>query len=60
VCNQSHELASCESEDFFLGYIGPGENPLDFQEQARDLIDALGDEEDDDSTPETLPRRKKC
>jgi len=50
VCNKSHELASCESEDFFLGYIGPGEDPLDFQEQARDLIDALEDEEDDDST----------
>jgi hypothetical protein len=48
VCNRSHELASCESEDFFLGYIGPGENPLDFQEQARDLIDALDDDEDDE------------
>ena len=50
VCNRSHELTSCESEDYFLGYIGPGENPLDFQEQARDLIDAIDDEGDEDES----------
>jgi hypothetical protein len=47
VCNGTRELVPCESEDYFLGYIGPGEHPLDFQEKARDLIDSFGDDEDD-------------
>ena len=35
------ELGPCENDEYFLGYIGPGENPLDFQERARDLIDSM-------------------
>ncbi len=43
-------LEPCEDNDNFLGYIGPGENPLDFQEKARELIDSFmdDDEEEDD------------
>ena len=48
VSGGGKELEPCEDNDYFLGYIGPGENPLDFQEKARDLIDAMIDEEDDD------------
>jgi hypothetical protein len=51
VCNGSRELEPCESDDYFLGYIGPGENPLDFQERARDLVDVFDDEDDEDDEP---------
>ncbi len=45
VSSGGHELESCEDNDYFLGYIGPGENPLDFQDKARELIDSFVDEE---------------
>ena len=48
VSNGGHELEPCEDNDYFLGYIGPGENPLDFQEKARDLIDSFIDDDDED------------
>jgi hypothetical protein len=59
ISNGGKELEPCEDNDYFLGYSGPGENPLDFQDKARDLIDAMIDEdednvedEDDDETDE--------
>lgn len=44
------ELELCENDAYFLGYIGPGENPLTFQDKARDLIDEFeeGDDEEED------------
>jgi hypothetical protein len=48
VSNGGRELEPCEDNDYFLGYVGPGENPLDFQEKARELIDTFIDEEDED------------
>jgi hypothetical protein len=47
VSHGGHELEPCEDDDYFLGYIGPGENPLDFQEKARELIDSFIDEDED-------------
>ncbi len=52
VCDNTRELVPCESDDYFLGYAGPGEDPLDFQDRARDLIDSLEDEENDDENDE--------
>jgi len=52
VSNGGRSLESCENNDYFLGYVGPGENPLDFQEHARDLIDAMIDEEEEDDIDE--------
>jgi hypothetical protein len=46
-----HELSPVENSEFFIGYCGPGENPLDFQQEARDLIDALIEEGTEDETP---------
>ncbi len=43
------ELEPCEDNDYFLGYIGPGENPLDFQDKARELIDTFIDEDEEDA-----------
>lgn len=42
------ELVACEDDDYFLGYIGPGESPFDYQEKARDLIDSFDRDEDDE------------
>ncbi|HPH97840.1 MAG TPA: hypothetical protein PKW33_16335 [Anaerolineaceae bacterium] len=44
------QLISCENEEEFLGYSGPGENPMRYQKAAQDLMLALavGDDEDDD------------
>jgi hypothetical protein len=48
VCDNTRELVPCESDEYFLGYAGPGEAPLDFQDRARDLIDSLEDEDGDE------------
>jgi len=48
VSNGGRELDPCEDNDYFLGYIGPGENPLDFQDKARELIDTFIDEDEED------------
>ncbi len=48
VSSEGRELEPCEDDDYFLGYVGPGENPLDFQDRARKLIDSLIDEESED------------
>lgn len=48
VSSDGRELEPCEDNDYFLGYSGPGENPLDFQDRARKLIDSLLDDEEDD------------
>jgi hypothetical protein len=45
ACHSSPDLEPCENDDYFLGYIGPGESPLDFQDKARELIDSLEDDE---------------
>lgn len=50
--SDGHELELCENNDYFLGYIGPGENPLDFQQKARDLIDSFIEEEEEDLSEE--------
>ena len=51
--NMGRELEMCESDEYFLGYIGPGENPLDFQEKARDLIDSFIEAENDEQEFDT-------
>ena len=48
VSSEGRELEPCEDNDYFLGYVGPGENPLDFQDRARKLIDSFIDEEEDE------------
>ncbi len=52
VSSDGRELEPCEDNDYFLGYSGPGENPLDFQDRARKLIDSFMDEEEDDDEVE--------
>jgi len=47
VSNGGRELEPCEDNDYFLGYVGPGENPLDFQDKARELIDTFIDDDED-------------
>ena len=42
------ELELCENDEYFLGYIGPGENPLTFQDKARDLIDSFEEEDEEE------------
>ena len=41
------EISSCENDEYFLGYAGPNENPLDFQDRARELIDSFIDEDEE-------------
>ena len=48
VCDNTRELVTAESDEYFLGYAGPGEDPLDFQDKARDLIESLEEEADED------------
>jgi hypothetical protein len=48
VTSGGRELELCENNEYFLGYIGPGESPLDFQQKARDLIDSFIEDEEDD------------
>ena len=54
VRSEGRELEPCEDNDYFLGYSGPGENPLDFQDRARKLIDSFIDEEEDDEEEEEI------
>jgi hypothetical protein len=63
VCDNTRELVAAESDEYFLGYAGPGEDPLDFQDKARDLIDSLAEEEDgegsadeDEDLTDSLPQ----
>jgi len=42
------ELLPCENDRMFLGYAGPSDNLLEFQERARDLVDEIMEEEDDE------------
>ncbi len=46
------EINSCENNEYFLGYAGPNENPLDFQDRARELIDSFMEEDDEDEETE--------
>ncbi len=48
----SREINPCENNEYFLGYTGPNENPLDFQDQARELIDSFMDDENDEGEEE--------
>jgi hypothetical protein len=48
----SREISPCENDEYFLGYAGPKENPLDFQDRARELIDSFMDEDGDDKEDE--------
>jgi hypothetical protein len=59
VCDNTRELVTAESDDYFLGYAGPGEDPLDFQDKVRDLIDALGEDEDDGEGNEDIDEEEE-
>lgn len=45
--DSSREINPCENNEYFLGYAGLNENPLDFQDQARELIDSFMDDENE-------------
>jgi TATA-binding protein-associated factor Taf7 len=45
-------LEMCEDDPLFLGYIGAGENPLSYQDKARELIDSFEEDEEDEDDEE--------
>jgi hypothetical protein len=47
--DEMREIDPCENNEYFLGYAGPNENPLDFQDRARELIDSFMEDEDDET-----------
>ena len=48
VSKEGRTLEMCEDDPLFLGYIGAGENPLSYQDRARELIDSFEEDEDDE------------